>query len=317
MQTGDNLRKFRRDLAGRGVNIRSAIVDGATAGNDVLVAGLGENDEIVSAENVSTPADLTLDMDRVAYTTFFASNKTFRITMNRPGESATFAIVPADVDEATSVQSIGGVIVVRAHVSSGTTIDLTAAQLVAAVNQSEARKAVTASLPSGTGATAVTAFTANTIGLDATTESTAAQTGYHYSKGPLAASVDMDSQTAEAVVTFTARIPGAAGNSLNVQYLDSADIDASQGDQPTVAMDDDGETVVVTIDSGVTTAAEVVSAVNAANMPVKAALTSGNDGSGVVVNETEDLAGGRNEGRLRFTASNNGAKVRVAWVGRA
>lgn len=329
MQTNDNLRKFRRSMAGRGVNIREAIVDGASAGLDVLVANLGGQDVITAAQNVTTPADLTLAMSRVAFTTFFAANKLFRVTMNRAtqgGSKMWILVAAAEEDAETSVEvrapsaaelvanvtmkADDRIIDVLAHVSGGVTIDVTAGELVAAINLSEARKSVTASLSSGSGVTAVTALGPDNIGVDATAASTAAQTGFLLSQGPLASAYDSDAdQTAEAAIIHTARIAGVAGDDLDIEYANDTD----NPEIPYVTVS--GNVTTVHIDSGVTLAADVVSAINAASCPIKAALKSTNDGSGVVVTmAAKSLADGRDEGRLRFSQASNGAKVRVAWV---
>jgi exopolysaccharide biosynthesis protein len=155
------------------------------------------------------------------------------------------------------------------------------------------------------------------IGADASTASTAAQTGFVLSQGPLAAAYDTDpDQTAEAAVVFTARIPGAGGNALDIQYVD----DVLNPTVPYVTVA--SGVVKVHIDTGVTLASAVVSAVNAAVVPVTAELKSGNDGSGVVVTmAAQSLADGRDEGRIRLTATTvsgvTADVVRVAWVGRA
>jgi hypothetical protein len=88
-------------------------------------------------------------------------------------------------------------------------------------------------------------------------------------------------------VKFTAVASGTSGNSIQVIVVGSAELDISVS----------GNTITCYIDNGITTAGELVSAINAhgaASALIVAANAAGNDGSGAFIPSTYNLSGGVN-----------------------
>src|SRR3990170_4524644 len=80
MILSDNLRKFRRVLQGRGVNLREAMVtglDGSGTDARVAIANLQDDDVIDSFMNMTdlTDASAGIAMERKASSTLFGTNK--------------------------------------------------------------------------------------------------------------------------------------------------------------------------------------------------------------------------------------------------
>lgn len=94
-------------------------------------------------------------------------------------------------------------------------------------------------------------------------------------------------QGANAGLVFTAALPGVQGNDITIEYVD----DVTNPDPPTVEVT--GTAIVVSIDSGVTLASEVETAVEAATALVTVANSGAETGAGTVVAQGPDsLAGG-------------------------
>src|SRR3990172_10487278 len=100
MILSDNLRKFRRVLQGRGVNLREAMVtglDGSGTDARVAIANLQDDDVIDSFMNMTdlTDASAGIAMERKASSTLFGTNKGVKYTARTAGLAA--ANTPAEI----------------------------------------------------------------------------------------------------------------------------------------------------------------------------------------------------------------------------
>lgn len=121
-------------------------------------------------------------------------------------------------------------------------------------------------------------------------------------------------------MTYTAKAAGIAGNSITIAYTDSP----SNPNPPTVAVV--GSAITVTIDAGVTTAAQIKTAIEGdatANALVAVANTSGNSGAGTVpAMSAIALTGGGTSGRkaeytTQSTVSNANLRFEAIEAGTA
>lgn len=338
----DNFRKFRREMAGRGVNLVHKLVAGATT--EILVVGLKEGDEIVSAlSHVGTaaPVALTLLMELKAVLNLFTVNKVFRIVPRNaspalPGTNPPqgtgvpiYIQITAGAANAETVPTVtvtphgtapgdgADLITIVGDTTDGSTILSTALEVVAAINKHPvAGKMVIASIPSGTGGTAVTATGPHRVGATIAGDiASGSLPGYTFSKGPIGGSLTIQASTAGVV--YTARGVGAATNSIRVRYLDPGANDAVLS----VTMSGFDITVNLATDSGGTItsiAADIAAAVNASEAGRWVRADPVSTGAAVVVAESiTALAGGRDEGRLRFTDTDTfNAVVELQWVSR-
>ena len=325
----DNLRKFRREIAGRGVNIRTALIAGVAAATDVLVADLLDGDEVVKSiehSAAAAPTILTLAMARKASVDLFTTNKIFRVladyAANEP-QKIYVQIVAGPANDGLRVSvvphaSVKGADIIRVSGSTtdGATILSTAAQVVQAINiEPQASKIATASLPSGTGATAVTATGPHALGAAVAGDVSASVTGFVLAQGPKAGFLDV--QAAAAGVRYTAKKPGLAGNSIRIRYLDPA------GNDKVLSVTVSGLDITVNLATSgagaiTSTAALIAAAVNnaeAGKLVSADPLTTGADV--VIAAAFAALATGRDTGRLQFVEDTTANVIELEWIGRA
>jgi len=319
----DNLRRLRRHLNGRGVNIRETIVVGEVyAGDRIVVPGLHDDDAIVSVLNMTDLVDATgyLDVGGEAATAdVFATNKGVRFTARRAGEDGNKIAVKAaaDPDESAPLSVVvgqydtvfgtsgnpgkTGILVNLATDSDGNALTSSAnsaANVRAAVLQNQdAAKLVEAELL-GTGATAWTA-----------TGPTALSGGASFRKGPSTAVLDVDGPYDEDAVRYAARRAGAEGNDISVEHVAGGALAVAVATKK----------VTVTYVVGETTVQEAVDAVNAdadASALVVASVGPGGDPDSLLSAKSEtNLSGGEDPG-IALTEASGGKKLKVTWLTR-
>lgn len=317
----DNLRKKKRFLQGKGVNLRETIVTGSVYAEDrITVPGLHDDDPIISVIDMDDVDDVTgyLDDDGdEALLDVFSGNKGITFTARKGGAAGNKVYVKAAADPSPSAPLsvvIGAydvvlgttgnpgktAILVNLATDSGgvalTTSVNSAANVRAAVLDNQAAAKVVDAALDGTGATAWTA-----------TGPTPLAGGTDFKQGPSTAHFDTAISGANNDVRYSARKSGAAGNSITVDYVLGG----------ALAVDVTGTDIVVTVIDLVTTARQVVDAVNgkpAASALVIASPAPGNDGTGIVANIAKtNLSGGVDPG-LRLTVASGGKRLKVLWL---
>ncbi len=327
----DNLRRKRRFLQGRGVNLRETIVlSGAVYVDDrIVVPGLHDDDDIVSVLNMTDLVDVTGYLDdagEFATVAFFGTgNKGVRFTALRAGALGNKlyvkSIAAPGVSLPLSVQigdynTLLGIDVAANHGKTLILVNLatdgagavladgsnTAKKVLAAVDVAQEAgfgdAIVDVSLP-GTGATEWTAPSGPT----------ALTGGASFKQGPSFASLDENPAGENNSVRYTARAAGADGNSITVDY--------NLGGALAVAVA--GTDIVVTVVTLVTTAQQVIDAVNAkaaASALVIATASPDNDGTGIVAATAQaPLTGGIDPG-IQLSEVSDAIKLKVLWLTR-
>lgn len=349
MITTDNLRKFRRYLQGRGVNVRKALVDGANgSGSPVRVAipNLKDDDAITSFIDLTTPADASaaIAMEKNANVSVFATTKGVKYTSRLPGVAGPGATevrikytdtnVADDPLVVTVENQAGGIVLIDVQLeqNSSAVIVTTAAEARAAVLQNQdAAKIVDAALV-GDGTTVLTATGPHKLGATPGGDVSASVVGYLRRQGATPASLTVDIPYVDGdALRFEAVVPGAFGVGkqggtlpIRIQY-----VDGSNPAETTVVVEDGPyfRDVAVTLreTAGVilATGDEVVAAVKAsadASALVTATRIHGGPGEGapgvVAAFAATELTGGEDSG-VHVSTDLSSKKVLVEWVSRA
>ncbi len=253
MITSDNFRKFRRDIQGRGVNLRQVLVAaGAFDGTNtpVSISALKAQDEIISVLDLSSSTDISNNIVRAVKASLAVeagANKGLDYTARKAGADGNNIYVeyldPGVASASLAVSVVyrvisGGkkhVISVSLATNSGSVITTTAAQLREAVLEQEdapghplAADLVDVALHAGNDGTGV---------LTATVAAALAGGANDSQADGTAASRDIFA--VNQGITWSARKPGVAGNNIGVSYLDPAA--ASQALSITVNETGDGK----------------------------------------------------------------------------
>lgn len=330
----DNLRYFRRSLQGRGVNLRMTVIDPApyaySIGSRLTVPGLHSDDRIVSVIDLTDDTDVTGrldDGDKQAALTVFSANKGIIFTAIKAGlegnkidvvaaaaagNSLPLSVVIGPRDVVLGTTGHNGRTVIQVNLATDasgvaltTSVNSASLVLAAILDAQEALigDAIVDLALTGSG---VTAWTAQAI--------VPLVGGSDFDMGPLAASLvtdlDYTSPYFEQEVRYVARKRGAKGNSITVAYV--------AGGALAVAVT--ALAISVTYVVGVTTAADVIKAVNAnkaASALVIASVAPGAvDDSGLVSTmAATNLTGGVDPG-IKLTVADPTGKLLITWVTR-
>jgi hypothetical protein len=320
----DNLRRKRRYLQGRGVNLRETIVlsDAVYVDDRIVVPGLHDDDDIISVLNMTDLVDVTGYLDdagEFATIDIFTVNKGIRFTALRVGAGGNKIAIKAAADPAVSQPlsvDIGdydtlfgttgnpgktGILVNLATDAAGvalvSAVNSAANVFVAIIDAQEATigSAVVDLALLGTGATAWTA-----------TGPTALAGGASFRQGPTAAQLDMT----DTFIRYTARTRGTDGNATTITH--------TAGGALAVAVI--GTAITVTYVDDTTTVQEAIDAVNAsatASALVLASLQPGADGTDVLTDNQGPtaLAGGIDPG-IQLSEVSSTKKLKVLWLTR-
>lgn len=328
-----NLRALRRYLQGRGVDIRETIVTSAAvyAADRITVPGMHDDDKIVSVFNMTDLVDVTGDLDDegdAAAVTVFSANKGIIFTALKPGTegnkiyvkaaAAPGASLPLSVDIGAYDTLIPGTghagktVILVNLATNGSSVALTdgsnsAAKVrVAILNAME--------VPAGGGGRLVDVDLTGSGVTDWTAQAvTPLVGGADFKQGPSFASLRTAlSPYTNADILYTARKRGADGNDITVTYTAGG----------ALAVGVAGTDITVTYVVGVTTAADVIAAVNAKvaaaalviAAPARGPVPNGTDVEGVVDTMAQTpLTGGVDPG-IRLNVSSNGKKLKVLWL---
>jgi len=346
MILSDNLRKFRRVLQGRGVNLREAMVtglDGSSIDARVAIANLQDDDVIDSFMNMTdlTDASASIAMERKASVTIFATDKAVKYTARKPGVagpgSEDIRIKYTD----TNVADDPLVVTVSRHVDGYVLIDVqlaqsdvaaittTAAQARAAVlTEKDASKLVDADLI-GTGATLLTASGPHKLGATIAGDVSASVVGYLREQGATAASLvtdlGLDVDDLERDLRYEAVTPGlfggqGASSPITIEY-----VDGSNPAETTVAVgpyNDIAVTLREVAGTVLATADEVMAAIRAsaeASALVKVRPAHGNpteNAPGVVEAYGPTALDGDEDSGVHVNTDLSAKKILVKWVSR-
>lgn len=311
----DNLRRKRRSLQGRGVNLRETIITGSVyAADRLIVPGLHDDDTIISVLDLTDLNDATGYLDvagETAVLDVFTGDKGITFTARKPGEAGNDLYVQAAADPGASAPlsvtvvqhpsvSDGVVVLVNlATDSSGvalTTSDNSAANVREVVLETQAAAKLVDAVLDGTGATAWTAAAA-----------TALAGGADFKQGPSVASLTLAGIYSDEGVRYVARKTGEEGNDDTVAYTAGG----------TLGVVVTGTDIVVTFVEGITTADDVIAAVNAdlgATALVLATRAPGATGTGFISTvSATNLAGGVNPG-IKLSVGSGSVKLKVLWL---
>jgi hypothetical protein len=320
----NNLRKMRRYLQGRGVNVRMTMIDTSadspyTADSRLAVPGLHSDDVIIGLINWSDGVDITGYLDDGAK----AASRTIQnltitaldkgVEGNRIGVLATIldAQGAARISADLSVEFLGETITVRLATDGTGTANTVSSGPNSATNVRDAILDEQETLHgdawvdvTGANASAWTAFSVLLL-----------QNGANFDQGPKTASLTTDLDDTSPYVEnsdirYVAQGPGKTGNDISIVY--------TAGIALAVAVSD--EQITVTYVADTTTAADVVAAVNAskaASALVQASLPSPSGiGDGLIATMGETFLAGGLDGGIQLTVSSAGVKILVLWVTR-
>jgi len=327
-----NLRKFRRYLQGRGVNLRETIVSAnAYADVRITVPGLHDDDAIISVINMTDMLDVTGYLDNggeFATVDIFSTNKGIRFTALKAGTEGNKIYVKAAAAPGNSLPlsvAIGAydvilgttgnpgktaILVSLATNSSGvalTTGENDASLVFAAIIDAQEQMIGDAIVDLALLGDGTTDWTA--------TGPTALTGGTSFKQGPSTAKyvTAFTDPYADGNVRYVARQAGAEGNDITIEYTDGG----------ALAVDVTTEAIVVTYVVGVTTAQDVVDAVNAnadAAALVIASLASVDAPDGLVETLAQtNLTGGADPGIQLSAATDSplaAKSLKVLWLTR-
>lgn len=331
----DNFRAMRRYLQGRGVNLRQTIVTSSAvyATDRIVVPGMHADDKVISVIDWTDGNDATgyLDVDGTKATlSVFATNKGINFTAVKAGpegnkiyvkaqaaagNSLPLSVTIGDYDTVLGTTGHPGKTVILVELATnGAGAALTdgtnsaAKVLVAIIDAMETQPAV-----GGNGHIVDVALAGNGSTDWTATGPTALSGGAVFNQGPAVASLRTAlSPYTNADIKYTARARGANGNNITVAYTAGG----------ALAVGVTGTDIVVTYVVGVTTAADVIAAVNAdvdASALVLAApaygpVPSGTDVSGVIETmAATPLTGGLDPG-IQLSVASNAKKLLVVWL---
>lgn len=322
----ENLKKLRRFLQGRGVNLRNTIVasDAVYAADRVVVPGLHDDDAIISVLNLTDLVDATgyldIEGDR-ATVTVFTVNKGIVFTAVQPGPDGnkinvqaraalgnslplSVQIGPRDSILGTTGHAGETLIMVNLATDSGGS---------ALTDGSNDAILVKAAIEDAQGHPAQERIVDMELTGDGSTDWTAQAIvpltgGASFKMGPSKASlITALSPYEDADVRYVAREGGDQGNDITVAY-------AAGG---ALAVGVITKAITVTYVVGVTTAQQVMDAVNAdadASALVIASLAPGQTGAGVVETmAATNLTGGVDPG-IRLSVASNAKKLGVMFA---
>lgn len=329
----DNLRKMRRYLQGRGVNLRQTIVDGVVYADErITVPGMHADDVVIGVMNLSDLNDATGYLDdgqaKASLKLYSGvSNKEITVTALRKGTEGNKIYVKVAAAPGNSLPlsvTIGAydtVLATTGHPGK-TAILVNLATNVSGValtdGTNSAKKVAEAivnaqSFPIGDAI--VDAVASNGSGsVDATaTGPTALTGGTDFNQGPTFASLRTAlSPYTKADIKYVARKRGVAGNSITVAYTAGGSL----------AVGVISSAITVTYVVGVTTAADVIAKVNATKAaaalvlaePAYGPVSSGDDVSGVIETMVATALTGGQDGGIQLSVASASKKLMVTWV---
>lgn len=347
MLLSDNVRKFRRQIQGRGINIRETLVAGVNA-TRLPIANLKDDDAITKFLNMTdlldASADIAMELD--ASVTLFTTNKAVKYTARKPGvagpgtDEVRIKYTDTNVADDPLVVTVtrDGLIVlidVQLAQSSSAVITTTAAEArVAVLQHPEASKLVDAALV-GTGATLLTPTGPHKLGATVAGDVSASVVGYLRRQGATAATLDtamgVDADGLERDLHFEAVTPGATqaggqGNALpiTVQIGESYSPDAAE---TTVVVTDGPYTTAIAVTPRalggfvLATGDEVMAAIRAsadAAALVTVRALHGRDAAASAPGVVEALGpsaltGGEDSG-IHVSTNLSGKNINVAWI---
>lgn len=335
----DNLRALRRYLQGRGVNQRTTVVDGVTYATDrITVPGMHSDDKVISIINLTDDVDVSGYLNvggAKASVAVFTVNKGIVFTAvkaglegnkidveaiaNPDGASSPLAVVIGDRDTLKGTTGHPGrtLISVRLATDASNVVLTTSANsaanvLVAVIDAMETQPAV-----GGNGHIVDVALAGNGSTAWTTQAIVPLTGGASFDQGPKAAEVTTNlSPYTNADIRYVARKRGTVGNTISVAY--------AAGGALAVAVAGSND-ITVTYVIGVTTAQDVIDAVNA-NAAASALVVAepkykgtgaGSEGTDGVIETMAalPLAGGVDPG-IELTVASASKKLMVSWYTR-
>lgn len=341
----DNFRKERRRLQGGGVNLRQTIV---TAGafdvyedaTTIPVPALKAEDTLISVLDLTDLTDIGDDVVRALAaeltTSLTGANNDLVYTARKAGEAGNDIYVeyvdPGTADAVLSVAvsnevilgALRALITVNLATDGSSVITSTAAEVRAAVLQQAdapghplaADLVDVENAPANDGSGVVTAMAASALTGGANDSQ----------RNGTAATVTIF--TLDKQIVWTARKPGAAGNNIDIEYVDPGTANAELSVE--VTRDADGSVHIVvnlaTDGSSVitTTAADAQDAVeDSAGTPggphgaadfVSASLGSGDGSTLLTATGPTALAGGSDDGSFKVTGNVSVDQIMVTWL---
>lgn len=331
----DNLRALKRYLQGRGINLRQTIVtsDAVYAADRIALPGLKSDDKIISVINWTDGNDLSGAIDdegEAATLTVFSANKGIIFTAAKPGEEGNKIDVQARAAQGASLPlsvdigdrdtllgtsgNAGRTLILVNLATDGSSVALTTGENDA----SKVERAIIDAMgvPAGGNGQIVTMEQTG----DGTTDWTAQAIvplvgGESFDQGPAKASLVADmSPYDDANVRYEARVAGAEGNDITVAY--------TAGGALAVDVTGDPGDIVVTYVVGVTTAADVIAAVNAdpeasalvIAMPQRGPVPMGTEVEGVIETMVETPLTGGLDGGFKLSEDSSGKKLLVLYA---
>lgn len=323
--SGDNVRALKRYLQGRGINLRQTIVvsDAIYAADRITLPGLQTEDKIISVINWSDGNDVTGDLDESgesATLTVFSANKGIIFTAAKSGVegnkidvkalAAAGASLPLSVDITTL--ATGRTLIQVNLATNASSVALTDGSNSALKVERAIIDAM--GVPAGGNGQIVTMAQTGSGVTDWTAQSILPLAGgSSFDQGPAKASLvaDMDPYE-DANVRYEARVAGDAGNDITVAYTAGGALAVG------VTVND----IVVTYVVGVTTAADVIAAVNAdadasalvIAMPQRGPVPMGSEVEGVVETMVATPLTGGLDGGFKLTEDSSDKKLLVLWA---
>lgn len=337
--SADNVRALKRYLQGRGINLRQTIVtsDAVYAADRIALPGLKSDDKIISVINWSDGNDLTGALDdegESATLTVFSANKGIIFTAAKPGEGGNLIYVKAAAAPGASLPlsvDIGPYdLLIPGTGHAGKTVILvnlaTNASSVALTDGSNSALKVERAVidamgvPPGGNGQIVTMEQTGTGATDWTAQAVVPLVGgSSFDQGAAKASLVADMDPYEnANIRYTARTPGVAGNGISVAYTAGGALAVAVSGSP-------DDNIVVTYVPGVTTAADVIAAVNAnaeasalvIATPERGPVPMGTEVEGVIETMVATPLTGGVDGGFKLTEDSSGKKLLVLWASAA